>query len=161
MSTTNLVSVDTSTSNSGYSLFQNGCLKMHGHIISKEKGCAEMCRLLIQLFDKLQPHIIVIETPSVVRNAKTQRLLTIVYGVVYGYCLTHEIEFHEMRPTEWRKYVGEEYAEDKHRTSWKQWAIDTANNIFSKESFEDDNEAESALIGYAYINWFNKYAKPL
>lgn len=64
--------------------------------LRKQKLFSE--EFLVVLY-KLIPDIICIEETVVLRNAQTQRFLTRLQGVIYGWAICHECEFNTLRPT--------------------------------------------------------------
>ena len=156
-----MVSLDTSSKDSGWAYWENGILKEHGviHVSHKDANLKldHMCRELAGLLNKKKPDIVVIEMTVVPNNAATQRLLSEIVGVVRGWCLSQkkDIEFIRLRPTEWRKLVknsGEKVPKSK-KDGLKQWDIDKARELFHFEPI-DDNEADGVLLGYARIKQF-------
>ena len=162
---TTLVAIDSSTSCSGIAIYKNAILTNVSSIKSTDKihsKCDDMCIKLAQFLNKTKPHIIVIETPSVVRNANTQRALTMVYGVVYGWALANNCEFNPMRPTEWRKWCGLNALLEngnENRKELKKMALEYAKQLFPQMTFDTEDSAEAALLGFGYINWFQEHVK--
>lgn len=151
-----MISIDSSTKRSAYAVFDNG-----NYISSELIDCQEkilekrfknMALLLINSIAKLNPDIIYIEDTVVPRNAQTQRFLTRLQGVIYGYCILNNCEFNSIRPTEWRKLVGIDQGRKK-REDLKQLAIEMVKKKFDLDV--NDDEAEAVLIGVAAIKKFN------
>lgn len=155
-----MISIDSSSSITGMAVFIDGMLKENYVIKKKNKDnhVEHMCRNILKTLDEETPDIIVIETPIVTRNAVTQRILTLIYGCVYTWCLIHDKEFHEMRPSEWRKW-SEINFQSKKRDGLKKEAIDAVMVLYPDAELTSDDTAEAILIGLAYMNWFSSHIK--
>lgn len=153
-----MVSLDTSSTKTGWAYWEAGELTEYGEIDhSKEKDIEvrfeDMCLSILSLLNRLKPETIVIEMESVTRNAHTQRILTEIIGVVHGWALSNYAEYVEYRPLAWRKLNCEE--EEKvpaKREDAKAWSITKIKNLFEKDT--TDNEADAILIGRARIKEF-------
>lgn len=95
------------------------------------------------------PTTIAIETPVVVRNPQVQRMLTMVFGSVYTICILNDIEFQELRPTEWRSLVDHDKKPRK-REELKEWSKQKVKDLFNKDVTDDESDA--ILIGQAFLN---------
>ena len=149
-----LLSLDTSTSSSGWALFVNGKYRDSGVIdLRKVKNTSDRLKTMIiklrALIDHYSPAVVVIETPVVVRNPLTQRMLSMIFGIVYGKCAEDEIEFYELRPTEWRKLI-DSGKKPKKREELKEWSKQKVKDLFNINVTDDESDA--ILIGQAYIN---------
>lgn len=149
-----LLSLDTSSSCSGWSIFLNGEYSKSGvfnlkKIKSSDERFKEMCTILLYTLNTEQPDIVGIEMTVVTRNAAVQRLLTMILGVVYGWCVIHNVEFIMLRPTEWRALISSE-KKGRKRDELKKWSMDKVKTLFGKDV--SDDEADAILIGQAIIN---------
>lgn len=155
-----MLSIDSSTTSTGIAIFENGSLISSHTLIpdknNKQSNYEQMIYLLIEFFKENKPDIVAIETPVVVRNPKTQRELTMIYGVVCGWCLSIGAEFCPMRPTEWRKWCGVHFKGK--RKELKQCAVNGVVQMYPDLNLSSEDEAEAILIGHGYINWFNAHA---
>ena len=153
--TTTLLSLDTSTKDTGCAIYENGEYTYSEFIdVSKIKDSEERMREMIyrlySIIDLINPSIIVAELTSVMRNPDTQRKLTMVLGAIMGKCIEEGIAFYTYRPTEWRSLVKDKNEKlPRKREELKQWAIDRCNAMVYKVT--DDNQAEAILIGLAYV----------
>lgn len=152
-----LLSMDTSTTSSGCAVYENGKLKGYKLITAKGKADERIKDMIVGIYDfitETKPHIVVIETPSVVRNPQTQRELCFLCGSILGKCIQDEICFYQFRPSEWRKRVkdGQEKLPRK-RAELKEWAISIVNEKYGLKVRDD--VAEAILIGEAYIKEFS------
>lgn len=153
----NFLSLDTSSSCTGWAFFSNGKNKQYGlidraKIKDSHERLKQMVKDIYMLINYYSPDCIVIETPVVVRNPAAQRLLTTIYGAVYGKCVFDDIDFADLRPSEWRKLI-DSGKKPRDRDGLKQWALDKANELFDVDCATDDI-ADALLIGQAYINSF-------
>lgn len=158
---TKLVSLDTSSSCSGWAVFINGEYLNSGVFnYRKEKDGEErlkkMCINLLSFLNKEDPNIIAVECTVVSRNVQAQRTLTKILGVIYGWCITHDCEYIELRPTEWRSLTKRISTEKIGRTreELKQWSIKRVKELFGLEV--SDDEADALLIGQALINRYKE-----
>ena len=153
-----LLSLDTSSSATGWALFVDGKYTESGLIdLKKIKNGGERLANMILELDKLinhySPNSIVVENTVVLRNPAVQRMLTMILGAVYGKCVCNGIEYQSLRPTEWRKAIDGE-KKPKKRDELKEWSKQKAKDIFGVDNVTDD-VSDAMLIGQAYINLFN------
>ena len=158
-----IISLDTSTTCSGVAIF-NGT-KYHSSTAlvndKKLKGDEKldsMIKLIISFLDKEKPDVCVTEKLAMTRNAQTVSMLNELLGAVRGYCVTNGIDYCSLRPSEWRKVAIEitgQKPNGRKREDQKAWALDMVNNKLNILTDSDD-EAESVLLGYSYINMFNE-----
>lgn len=95
------------------------------------------------------------ETPVVVRNPQVQRMLTMIVGAIMGYCIEHNIVYNEMRPTEWRKYSKKRDEKlPRKREDLKKWSVSRVKELYGIDV--SDDESDSILLGYAYVNKYGK-----
>lgn len=150
------ISLDTSTSETGYAVFINGKYIRSG-VLNPEKNLAgqnkmdDMCRKIISFLNQELPDIVIIERMSVGRNVKTARMLAEIIGVVYGWCLAQELVFfQDLTPSQWRSALGLQ-GKGK-RDELKRESINYVNQ--QGIPVVSDNEADAICIGLAYINQF-------
>ena len=152
-----LLSLDTSTTSTGWAVFQNGIYQDSGVIdeFKKEKNGYKrlglMVKKLLMYIEQLNPDIIVIEKDVVFGNMKVIDMLMKIIGAVYGFCLKNEITYYEFAPSEWRKYVKLQVFGRK-RTEFKQASIKYVKDNFNKEV--NDDEADAICVGIAYCKKF-------
>lgn len=149
-----LLSMDTSSSCTGWCVYENGCYVKSGEIsLKKIKDGAErlkkMCLSILYIIKKESPDIIVVENTVVVRNAEAQRMLTMILGVIYGQCILNHIEYVALRPTEWRSLISKE-KKGRTREELKQWSVNKVKELFGLDVSNDQSDA--ILIGQALIN---------
>lgn len=151
-----MISLDTSSTVTGYAIFVNGKLKESGTIdMKKEKDSVirmeDMCLAIINLLNKQRPDIVVAELNVIERNAKTQRMLSEIIGVLRGWSLCNYAEFVTLEPTVWRKLVkfGDESLPRK-REELKKWSVARVEVLFDMQV--SDDESDAILVGQARIN---------
>ena len=154
-----LISLDTSTSSTGYAVYISGKLHRYDLIDFKrikntDERIKEMILKIYEIIETEKPQIIVAEMTVVTRNAQAQRNLTMILGAIQGKCLENNIFFSLLRPTEWRKLVNNEKEKlPRKREELKQWSKQKASDILGINDINDDI-SDAILIGQAYINRF-------
>ena len=152
------VSCDTSTNNSALTLFINGKYKKH-YLINKSKikdahlRINEMMSEIYSLLSEWQPTILWIEHPQGHgSNVDMVGKLCEILGGVRMWCLTHNCEYNEITPSEWRKYAGIQQGKKK-RAELKQASIDYIKDKLGID--EGDDVADSIALGYAVLHYFD------
>lgn len=154
-----LISLDTSTSSTGYAVYISGKLHRYDLIDFKrikntDERIKEMILKIYEIIETEKPQIIVAEMTAVTRNAQAQRNLTMILGAIQGKCLENNIFFSLLRPTEWRKLVNNEKEKlPRKREELKQWSKQKVSDILGINDINDDI-SDAILIGQAYINRF-------
>ena len=156
---TKFVSCDTSTNNSALTLFVNGQYKEHV-LINKSKikdtffRMNEMIKDIYKQLDKWKPNTVWIEHPQGHgSNVDMVGKLCEVLGAVRAWCLSHNCEYNEISPSQWRKYAGIQQGKLK-RAELKQASIDYIKKKLGID--EGDDVADSIALGYAVINYFDE-----
>lgn len=150
-----MIALDTSSTISGYAYFEDGKLKKADAIdCSKEKDAVirqeNMGIALIELLNQYTPDTVVIEMTVVPRNVNSQRLLSEIVGICWGWALEHSAEFVKYRPSEWRKLAKGDTNVPKTREDLKDWSVERVHAALGVDTF-DDNISDACLIGYARI----------
>lgn len=156
-----ILSLDTSTTSTGWALFANGEYRNSGSI--NLKTIKDSGERLLKMVKEIQIMIntyppgttVVIETPVVVRNPQTQRMLTMIFGVVYGECARRDLNFEELRPTQWRKLI-DSGKKPRKRDELKEWSKEKVKELFGLDDVNDDI-SDAILIGQAYVNKRRNY----
>ena len=153
-----LIGLDTSTSSTGFSIFENGELLSYFSIENENKKATseekfnEMTRRVFEKLTEYSPAIVVCELTSMTRNAVTQRTLTLLLGAIKGWCISNNVHCHFFRASEWRKLVKEKDEKlPRKRVELKQWSIDKVRLLFDIE-VKNDDISDAILIGQAYVN---------
>lgn len=152
-----LLSLDTSTTSTGWAIFKDGKYQESGVIddFKKVKNGHERLKLmtkkLLDNIGQLKPDIIVIEKDVVFGNMKVIDMLMKIIGAVYGFCLFNGITYYEFAPSEWRKYVKLQTFGRK-RDEFKKASIKYIKDNLNMEV--NDDEADAICIGLAYCKKF-------
>lgn len=154
-----LISFDTSSSSTGYSIFIDGKLSTYKLLDFKSEKDTEvrLQRMIVEIYkliEKEKPEIVVTELTVVTRNAQAQRMLTMILGAIYGKCLEKKIYYYSFRPTEWRALIDKEKKPRK-REELKLWSIKKVEEIFGIKNINDD-VSDAILVGQAYIGKFGE-----
>lgn len=160
-----LISIDSSTTKTGWALFENTNYVASGVINldtaeckKKYKGNSEqrikdMCLSVIQILQENRPDIIVIEKLNVGRNMVAVRQLSKIIGAVYCYSILNDCFYYEIQPSQWRGQLGMQSSKRK-RDEYKQLSIEYVKEHFNKTV--SDDEADSICAGIGYIKIYNK-----
>lgn len=157
MSSTTLLSLDTSTTSTGWAIFKDGEYQESGVIddFKKVKNGYERLKLmtkeLLDSIGQLKPDIVVIEKDVVFGNMKVIDMLMKIIGAVYGFCLFNGITYYEFAPSEWRKYVKLQ-AFGRKRDEFKKASIKYIKDNLNMDV--NDDEADAICIGLAYCKKF-------
>lgn len=154
MKDTILVGLDTSSTKTGWSYYVNGNFADSGVLnFSKQKNSdirmQDMVNSIYEKLSTLKVDIVAIETTAVTRNASSQRMLTMILGAVYGWCVNNNVEFVMFRPSEWHALISKE-KKGRKRDELKQWSVQTVEKLFRKKV--SDDEADAILIAQALVN---------
>ena len=164
-----LLSLDTSSTKTGWAVFKNGIYKESGvldwsHVKETEDRLLLMYIDIIQHIQKYEPDILVIEK-DIVGSGKRQNMSTIntlvkLIGGIWAYCVQLNMDtpmnlptgefiifYVEYTPSEWRSLVG---INARKRDDCKVASIKLIKDMYGKNV--DDNEADAINIGQAYIN---------
>lgn len=152
------VSCDTSTKNSAMALFIDGkyqehCLYSLPKCNDVEKRIDLMIIHLWEQLDKWQPNELWIEHPQGHgSNVSMVNKLSEILGAIRGWCLAHGCSYHEIMPSQWRKYCGIAQGH-KNRDDLKQASVQYIKDALGID--EGDDVADSIALGYGVINYFN------
>lgn len=151
------ISIDSSSSCSGYAVFINGVYDHSGILDSSkikdgELRMKNMVSEIFELLNKEHPDICVTEMTVVSRNAQAQRMLTMILGSIYGWCLSNNCYYYSFRPTEWRSLI-DSGKKPRKREELKLWSISKVKDIFELDTDKDDL-SDAILVGCAYMRKF-------
>lgn len=162
---TRLISFDSSSSKTGWAIFDNANYIKSGVINLDTSECrkkykgnsdqriADMCLSIINLLKEYKPDIIVIEKLNVGRNMVATRCLSKIIGAVYCYSVLNEnVFYYEIQPSQWRSQIGIQSSKRK-RDEYKQLSIKYVKDNFGIDVTDDESDAICAGIGY--IKMFN------
>ncbi len=140
-----LVSLDLSSTCTGYAKYINGELNTHGTFdFSKSKPSVRpknMKKSIINYLLLTKPQIVVVESHPNKRNIKEQKMLSELNGIIEGFCMLNYAEFVTQAPN-----TSNEIGRGAQKVNIIFDGIDVLNN----------NEANAILIGYFRIKKFAK-----
>ncbi len=147
------VSIDSSSTCTGMALFKNGKLCEHLVIdLKKEKRTDVrmdmMIGFIIKQLDSWHPNYVIIEDDFKKNNVKTLKMLTMIIGGIWGYCIQNEIYFQSVMPGTWRSAFAC-FEGIKDRATLKQCAMDYIRNKYGFNPIED--EADAIMIGLSIM----------
>ena len=159
-----LISIDSSSSKTGWAYFENGKYKKSGifnfdtsECKKKYKGNSDqrikdMSLAIFNLLNEYKPDIIVIEKLNVGRNMVSVRHLSKMIGVVYCYAILNDCYYYEIQASQWRSQIGIQ-GKNRKRDEYKQLAIEYVKNTLGVAVTDD--EADSICAGIGYIKMFS------
>ena len=160
-----MLSLDTSSSKTGWAYFENARYKKSGVIDLDTKECKkkyknksderirDMCLAVWDLLQKYKPDIIVIEKLNVSRNMVSVRQLSKVIGAVYCYSILNDCYYHEIQASQWRSQIGIQ-GNGRKREEYKQFSGEYVKNALGIDVTDD--ESDSICAGVGYINMFTQ-----
>jgi Holliday junction resolvasome RuvABC endonuclease subunit len=141
-----ILSLDQSTTITGFSIWEDKILATYGTITSKEKDIierlSEIYSEIKSLIQQHRPDFVVLEGVQFQSNQKTYNQLSQLQGVIFSILFEEDIGFCIVEPSVWRKYSD---IKGRKRVEQKLSAIDKVKQQFSLDVNED--VAESILIG--------------
>jgi Holliday junction resolvasome RuvABC endonuclease subunit len=146
-----IMSIDQSTSKSGYAIFSNNQLAAWGIIRpSKKIDDSNLKSMFVKIVKKIQeetPNIVLIEDVYMKHgktfNVQTHKTLSQLQGMLIAYFMLNQIEYEIIHPQSWKnKVVGKKKISKE----------DTQSFLTKKYSrdFKED-EADAICIGLYYI----------
>lgn len=155
-----MVAVDSSTKKTGISLFINGELEEANLIdLSSHKGTTDerinaMGANLILMLSKWDPHMVYIEEPKGHgSNLELVRKLSEILGIVRGWCIDNSRHYEEIKPSEWRSYLGFKQGAATKRTELKRESVEYVRDRYG--ILVNDDVADSICIGDAMIKKYS------
>lgn len=151
-----LVSLDLATKKSGIAFFENKKYK-ESYVIDFEKikdideRTELMGKKLISALNYFKPTVVYSEDSFKGQNPKTLKCLCRLHGIVMGWCLEHEVEYHFIMPSSWRKYIPDfPNGRGIERDEQKKFSIQYVMDIYNITPKTDD-QSDAILIGEAAI----------
>lgn len=151
-----ILSIDQSTTNVGYCIFNNKDYIKSGTILvhkpsQKKKYEYEFVdksfSIIIDLIDKYNPDVIVMEEVFAGKSNGALKLLATLKGMVIGYCKGIGINSEVVYPTSWKSSLKIHSKRDKEKVDVKNFFQSKYNIII-----EEDDESDAIGIGYYYVN---------
>nr|DAM99618.1 MAG TPA: RuvC [Caudoviricetes sp.] len=160
-----IISIDASTTSSGWAVFQDDNLIAHGCIKPKAKDwrdrIMEESVFFMKLIQDYNPDAICAEAMPLKPGSHTLETLGAVHGMLLCLCAGYKIKPVFLLPSKWRKAVGlyDGTRAGLKREVLKEKAIIMANEKFDlnlkwygpKSKKSEDDEAEAILIGLSQI----------
>lgn len=158
-----ILSLDQSTSCTGYSIFDNGELIEYGALKPSKKlndvNMYSMFLKIVELIEKTNPDKILIEDVymkmqkiynkkekkvGTMFNVATHKVLSNLQGMLIAYFMLHQIEFEIIHPSSWQKMIKKKGIVNKD---------DTKSFVNEKYSIniKNDNISDSIAIGRFYL----------
>lgn len=159
------MSLDVSTTGTGWAVFDGSTLVQSGAIKPKsksfyERGCLMTNELkMIQLraiesYKKPFEDIVVEKNSVMGPNQQSMIKIGIVTGMILGRLVADEIYF--VNVSTWRKYWKFSY-KDRSKKSMKKQSIETVEREFNKAV--KDDEADAILIGSYFVNFGKEFGE--
>lgn len=158
-----ILSLDQSTSCTGYSIFDNGELIEYGALKPSKKindvNMYSMFLKIVELIEKTNPNKILIEDVymkmqkiynkkekkvGTMFNVATHKVLSNLQGMLIAYFMLHQIDFEIIHPSSWQKMIKKKGTVNKD---------DTKSFVNEKYSIniKNDNISDSIAIGRFYL----------
>lgn len=156
MNKTKMLSLDLATKKSGLAYWVNNKYK-ESYVIDFEKikdieeRTEAMGKKLIGALNYYKPTVVYSEDSFNGQNPKTMKCLCKLHGIVMGWCLEHDVEYHFIMPSAWRKYIpdfpnGKGVKRDVQKDFSKMYVED----IYGFKPITDD-QSDAILIGEAVV----------
>lgn len=159
------LSLDISTTGTGWAVFDSSTLVQSGVIKPKPKSFYERAKIMaselkmvqlraLQKYDKPFDDIVIEKNSVMGPNQQSMIKIGIVTGMILGRLVADEIYF--VNVSTWRKYWKFSY-KDRSKKSMKKQAIATVLNEFKKQV--KDDEADAILIGSYFVNFGKEFGE--
>lgn len=159
------LSLDVSTTGTGWAVFDSSTLVQSGVIKPKPKSFYERAKIMaselktvqlraLQKYDKPFDDIVIEKNSVMGPNQQSMIKIGIVTGMILGHLVADEIYF--VNVSTWRKYWKFSY-KDRSKKSMKQQAISTVASEFQKQV--KDDEADAILIGSYFVNFGKEFGE--
>ena len=152
------VSIDASTTCSGWSVFENGKYIDSGFIDlrkdrDQEHRVYEMASKIGQIIDSNKPDVVFIEDTMMNSNTATLKLLASLGGAIKFFCYSHNYKFESIMPSTWRSILGIQIKGAK-RQELKNKALSLINDQLGLMLEEDQCEATCLGLAMSIENGF-------
>ena len=153
------VSLDISTSSTGYAVYEKDVLLSSGVIQPKGKLAKDrfpgMVHSIADVLDQNHPSKIIVEGFYCANSFASVEYILKLHGTVEIWAIDHNTEYKVLAPSSWRKTLGfptKKGSDREKREAFKQAGILLAENILERLPICDD-ESDAVCIGYAdYIS---------
>lgn len=150
-----ILSIDQSTKNVGYCVFNNadyvksGTIQVHKPTQKKkyEYEFVDKSFLIIAtLINEHSPDVIVMEEVFAGKSNGALKLLATLKGMVIGYCRGIGINTEVIYPTSWKSFLKVHSKRDKEKVDVKNFFQSKYNLVIT-----EDDESDAIGIGYYYV----------
>ena len=155
------MSLDCSTKCSGLAVWDNGkYITSHVINLSKIKDGEErqkqMGIMLWKGLDYYSPSIVYIEDTYCHGNPEVQKKLNRIQGVIFAWCITHNVEFHCIMPSAWRKHIPD-FPNGKgiKRQEQKNFSVKYVTDKYGFIPTTDD-QSDAILIGEGVLRMYEE-----
>ena len=150
-----LISIDSSSTCTGYAVWENGELLTYACIdLRKNKNTQErlltMCKEILRVLHQYSPSMVYIEEPDGM-SISAYKLLVKILGVVYGWCIDHNIYYEEVKPVSWRSWIGINQS-GKKRPELKKLDMEYVQAKYGIDVKGIDDIADAICIGQGVLN---------
>lgn len=156
-----LMSLDCSTKCSGLAVWDNGkYITSHVIDLSKIKDGEErqkqMGIMLWKGLDYYSPSMVYIEDTYCHGNPEVQKKLNRIQGVIFAWCITHNVEFHCIMPSAWRKHIPD-FPNGKgiKRQEQKNFSVKYVTDKYGFIPTTDD-QSDAILIGEGVLRMYEE-----
>lgn len=143
-----ILSLDVSTTCTGYALYVGGKHKQYGYIKPKSKDwltrVREMASTVASINSAYKVTHVVIEDTYFSKNIKTVKKLCIAQGIILGQL--QDAELIQVYPTQWKSHFNLGKGGTK-RKEQKDTSISVAEAMFLVSTKLSDDEADALLMG--------------
>lgn len=150
-----ILSLDVSTTSTGYAIYVDGKLEQYGAIKYKSKNFIERVNYMADTIQAIHAtygitHIVIEDTyvSKKVNNISTVKKLCMAQGIIIR--AVHTAKVIQVYPVSWKSYFNIVGGKNK-RKEQKATSITKANSLFNLE-LKDDDVADAILLGYYAIN---------
>ena len=151
-----MISLDLATKKSGLAYWENGQYK-ESYIIDFEKikdideRTEQMGKKLISALNYYKPTLVYSEDSFNGKNPKTMKCLCRIHGIVMGWCLANDVEYHFIMPSAWRKHIPDfPNGRAIKREQQKEFSIQYVAEHYGFTPLGDD-QSDAILVGEAVI----------
>lgn len=148
------ISLDESTTSTGYAVFENKKLIDYGVFTHKSKNVIErinyMFNRIEDMLEYYEPNNIAIENVQITLSAPTAKSLMGLQLIIELLAYKKGINCESIRTTSWRKILGLSNSPKLKRQEKKQQTIDYVENKYNIKIDKDD-VSDAIAIGTAYI----------
>lgn len=156
-----LLSLDISTTNTGYATFEDIILLQSGaiYVPTVEKELADtrfypMGTSILSIIRRISPDVLVVESSFMKKVYNSIEYPLKLHGLIEFECHKQNIIYRRMTPASWRSKTGvtapKELKGDAKRKALKKDSIRVAS-LFAGRIIETDDEADAINIGVGYL----------